>query len=169
MALDKEEKWINEMMAQGKELCAFGIGRYDFVEGTPGEYIYRAELLAKSAKHAESRKYIQFIEDTGAEYLGNCTLKVYFRRKAEYGRFDIYSGIDSQIKYLNRLIIFFSILTSAGFLAGTPYIIASQVYNESMFLFAGIMNIAAGLAVSIGLVTVISKKRRLKKEKTLRE
>jgi hypothetical protein len=84
-SFDKEEKWLNEMSAKGLQLCDVGYCRYTFEEGTPGEYVYRLEMLDNMPGHAESKHYIDFIEDTGAEQIGTLGRWVYFRKKAEGG------------------------------------------------------------------------------------
>ena len=42
---DKEEQWLNQMAANGKALVHTGFCTYEFEDCTPGEYIYRLELL----------------------------------------------------------------------------------------------------------------------------
>ena len=63
---DKEEAWYNEMAAKGYNLSYIRPFQYYFQTGTPGEYIYRQELLDHSPSHPESESYIQFMEETGA-------------------------------------------------------------------------------------------------------
>lgn len=64
---EKEEKWLNEMASKSLNLVDYSFGRYLFEEGTPGEYIYRIELLKEDPMHAESKAYINFMEDSGVE------------------------------------------------------------------------------------------------------
>ena len=42
---DKEEKWLNEMAAQGWALSGVGFCRYTFDKVQPGEYTVRLQLL----------------------------------------------------------------------------------------------------------------------------
>ena len=76
---EKEEQWLNEMAAKGLALVGVGFCRYEFEDCTPGEYSFRLELLDNRPEHPESRKYISFVEETGAEQVGSYHNWVYFR------------------------------------------------------------------------------------------
>ena len=65
---EKEEQWLNDMADKGLILTSVGMpGKYTFEECTPCEYTIRTEKLKNRISHPESKKYIQFIEETGAE------------------------------------------------------------------------------------------------------
>jgi len=100
---EKEEKWLNEMAAQGKALIKYTWCRYEFEDTPKGEYIYRVVLLDKQASHSESQKYIQFVEETGAEYVASYLRWVYFRKKAADGPFELYSDIDSKLRHYKKV------------------------------------------------------------------
>jgi hypothetical protein len=84
----KEEQWLNEMSNQGWQLVKADIGRYKFSPGNPGEYSYRLELLEKDLKSKESTSYIDFLKDTGIEFVSECAKWVYLRRKTADGGFE---------------------------------------------------------------------------------
>lgn len=69
------------MSEKGLQLVSVGFCKYVFDEGAPGEYDVRLELLENWPMHPESTRYIKFIEDTGAEYLGSVMRWAYFRKK----------------------------------------------------------------------------------------
>lgn len=94
---DKEERWLNSMAQQGWVLDQVGFCRYEFVRCEPGEYIVRLEMR----EHDEG--YLSFMAETGAEYVGRMVKWIYFRRKAEYGAFDIFSDLDSRIAHLDGI------------------------------------------------------------------
>ena len=94
---DKEEQWLNTMAQQGWVLDRVGFCRYEFVRCEPGEYIVRLEMR----EHDEG--YLSFMADTGAEYVGRMVKWIYFRRKAEYGPFDIFSDLDSRLAHLKKI------------------------------------------------------------------
>src|SRR5690554_1243643 len=79
MNFEKEEKWINEMAAQGLHLIHYSFTKYVFAEGEPGKYIYRIELLENIPSHPESMAYIRFLEDAGIEHVATHFRWVYFR------------------------------------------------------------------------------------------
>ena len=82
---EDEEKWLNQMAQDGWALCDVGFCRYTFEQCEMGEYTFKLELLANHTGHSESVKYIGFITDTGAEYIGNVLRWVYFRQKTASG------------------------------------------------------------------------------------
>lgn len=94
---DKEERWLNSMAQQGWVLDRLGFCRYEFVRCEPGEYIVRLEMREHDAD------YLSFMADTGAEYVGRMVKWIYFRRKAEFGPFDIFSDLDSRLAHLKKI------------------------------------------------------------------
>ena len=58
------------------------------------------------------------MRETGAEYVGRMVQWVYFRKKAQLGKFDIFSDIDSRISHLNRIGNGLSILGVSNLLIG---------------------------------------------------
>ena len=90
---EKEEKWLNEMVAKGLAMTNYRFYRYTFEECSRGEYIYRIEFLKNPVTHTDSIKYIQFMEDNGAKHIASITKWVYFRKKSADGPFEIYSDL----------------------------------------------------------------------------
>ena len=163
---EKEEKWLNEMSAKGLQLCDVGYCRYTFVEGTPGEYLYRLELLDYWPTNDKSREYIGFMEDTGAEYIGALFRWVYFRKKAEASGFDLFSDIDSRLKHLDRILLL------AGILFGLMLFNAiNSILNlcDAKNMFIGYICCAVALLIGYGFFRLLFKRRKLKKEKLLYE
>ena len=94
---DKEEQWLNAMAHQGWVLDRLGFCRYEFVPCEPGEYTVRLEMR----EHDEA--YLGFMAETGAEYVGRMMKWIYFRRKTELGRFDLFSDTESKIAHLDKM------------------------------------------------------------------
>jgi Protein of unknown function (DUF2812). len=167
--VDKEEKWLNEMSTKGLQLIDVGFCKYVFEEGAVGEYQYRIELLESFPKHPESAAYIHFLEDTGAEHVGSCLRWVYFRKKASEGVFDLFSDIDSRIKYLKRLMgFFFAVLVLnmfAMFLNISVYYVNSTMVN----LICSFISLGISVMIILGIVTFSKRINRFKKERLLRE
>ena len=67
---DKEEQWLNDMAAKGKALVSARYATYEFEDSTPGEYAVRLEMLENAPDSAEGQQYVEFVESTGAEYVG---------------------------------------------------------------------------------------------------
>lgn len=166
---EKEEKWLNEMAAKGLVLVAVGFCQYTFEECSPDEYSVRLELLENVPAHAESENYIEFIEQTGAEYLGSIMRWVYFRRKTDNGEFDLYSDNASRIKHLNRILALLGVACilnicigfgNIGIHFGTGFTISSNI---------GIINLSLGIFLAYGCLRVLFKKRKLIKQQRLFE
>ena len=47
--------------------------------------------------------YVNFVEETGAEYVGRMAKWIYFRRKTELGDFRLFSDLESQIGHLGKM------------------------------------------------------------------
>jgi len=170
---EKEEKWLNDMAAKGLNLTHYSPIKYSFEQGTPGEYIYRLQLLDKLPSHPESMAYINFMEETGAECVATYLRWVYFRKKAADGAFDIYSDYDSRIKHYKRVLSFM----------GTIWVlnIGSGIYNLWLGLVIGAdrgfyfnayissLNWLLAIAFIPMLTSYYKKIRRMKKEKQLFE
>lgn len=104
---DKEEKWLNEMAAKGMALVSVGLCKYIFEDCEPGEYSFKIELLDKMPYRSDSEAYIRFLEETGAEHVGSMLRWIYIRKKTSEGALDLYSDIESKLRYTRRLQIFF--------------------------------------------------------------
>lgn len=168
---DKEEKWLNEMAAKG--LCLVGVGfcRYEFEDCLPGEYNIRLELFKNRPKHPESQAYIGFLEETGAEQVGNFNNWVYFRKKTEDGAFELFSDLDSRIKHLNRIIYTFLPIIILNIFTGIQNIIMffKEYSSISEYHAIGFINIFLSILFIIGLSRLYRKKKRLQKEKQIYE
>ena len=167
---DKEEKWLNEMSEKGLQLVSVGFCKYVFDEGAPGEYDVRLELLENWPMHPESTRYIKFIEDTGAEYLGSVMRWAYFRKKKTEGGFDLFSDIDSRIKHLNRILVLLGLIGGLELYAGSAndllYYFRSGL---TVHLFSSIFCLLLGVLIAYGFVRICRKLNRLKKERILHE
>lgn len=172
---DKEEQWLNEMAAQGWHLISVKYPTYEFEQGEPGAYNIRLELLEYWPKHEESRQYISFVEDIGAEYIGSVLRWVYFRKKTADGAFVLYSDIDSRLKHLKRILslmwiilfitlyntVYYGVVFCANLFASNSMITAHLVWFGVFLLLSAV--------IGRGLLLVIRKKNQLCKERTLHE
>lgn len=166
---EKEEKWLNEMSAKGFQLVGVGPFRYVFDDTIKGQYEYRLELLDNLPLNHKSVDYIRFLEETGVEHVGSMLRWAYFRKKASEGKFELYSDIDSKIKYYKRFIYLF--------LGISPLMIFNVVNNFNAYLnqkhpiFILFTLLPAILAILIGkgIFEINQKIQQLKKEKLIRE
>lgn len=113
----KEEVWLNQMSRQGWNLVDVNFLTYVFSSDEPNEYEYRLVMLEHWPGNPESRAYIEFVEGTGAEYIGAMARWVYFKKKTELGEFSLFSDNSSRLAYFTRLFIFLLLLFIAAVLA----------------------------------------------------
>ncbi|MBO4299305.1 MAG: DUF2812 domain-containing protein [Clostridia bacterium] len=152
---EKEEEWLNEMAMKGWALDSVGFCRYTFEKCEPGEYNVRLEM------HGADQEYIDFMKDTGAEYVGRMVAWIYFRKKATDGPFDLFSDIDSRIEHLKRISWALSCVCGGNLLIG---------FTNTMngFQFAWI-NLLCAAFLAYGLGRIHGKKEALERERRLRE
>jgi hypothetical protein len=162
---EKEEAWLNQMSAQGLLLVNVGVCAYTFEEGTPGEYLYRLELLDKWPSGAEGIAYIRFLEETGIEHVASILRWAYFRRKASDGPFELYSDNSSRIKHCWRIIVMIGV---AGVLNALQIPVNIQRlidgYVNTTFIFLLAAHTLLTLLIAVGIISLYKKIRRLKKE-----
>lgn len=151
---EKEERWLNEMSAKGLSLSDYSWCRYVFEETPNTRYIYRIELLENVPKHPESQAYLRFLEDNGIECAAMYMRWVYLRKNAEDGPFEIYSDHASQLRYYQRLLLFFNTMMGIELGAGLMNLVLVIIY-----LFMGgrqgfpVANLILGLGVTgLGLL-----------------
>lgn len=166
---DKEERWLTEMAAKG--LCLVGVGwcRYEFEDCQPGEYAVRLELLDNKPDHAESRKYISFIEETGAEQVGSYLCWVYFRRKAELGPFDLFSDNASRVRHLKRILLMIGLLGGFNIFAALYNLFIGLAWNSAVNIICACVSAAVAVPFTIGFVRLWKKMRALQREQLIFE
>jgi hypothetical protein len=104
--LEKEEAWLNEMAAKGLDLVVpgkLGPPPYRFEQGAPGEWTYRIQILPGRAGKPATRRYLEFMSETGIETVAAIGFKAYFRKPTSEGAFDIFSDLESRVAQVRRL------------------------------------------------------------------
>lgn len=165
---DKEEMWLNEMVTKGLCLVSVGFCKYEFEDCVPGEYKICLQLLDKLPRHPEMQKYIEFMEQTGAEHVGSFTRWIYFRRKANLGDFQLFSDNASRVKYLTTMLSFIALVIGLNLYIGL-YNLLLVFFFENTFNYIGLLNLAIGLIGLPGTVKLWKKRNRIKKESQLFE
>lgn len=158
---EKEEAWLNQMAAQGLHCVNYVFGRYTFEKGTPGEYIYRLQLLEYAPGHAQSKAYLDFLEDSGVEHFASHVRWVYLRKKAEQGPFELFSDIPSRLAHYRRIVLMFIPIMIANFVFGLRTFHDGQPHN--------LLNLAAFLLLAYPSIIYSRQIHTLKKESGIRE
>ena len=169
---EKEEQWLNEMVDKGFIPTSVKMpGKYTFEECIPGEYTIRTEKLKNRISHPESKKYIQFIEETGAEKIDSILDWVYFKKKNDGTPFELYSDNKSKIKHLNRMISFLLILGLFNLYIGiiNVYMAITDYSRISNFNYIGIFNILFSFLAFYGCLKLYKKRKKLKQESDIFE
>lgn len=165
---DKEEKWLNEMAAKGLCLVSINGFRYEFEDCVPGEYTIKMELLEKSPKKPESKKYLEFLEETGAEFVGSFSNWVYLRKNRNKGEFELYSDNKSRVEHLSRILKTILSVLILNLFAGAVNI--WSLIQSHMFMNAvGVINIILAFIGIFGYIRISKKLKRIKKEAELFE
>lgn len=153
---EKEEIWLNQMAQSGWVLDGVGFCKYHFVQCEPGEYTVRLEM------HEADDEYMNFMAETGAEFVGRMVQWVYFRKKAEMGAFDIFSDIDSRIGHLKKIGNMLSIVAAGNLLIGIGA-------NANSAVPLGLINLACAALLAYALGRIHGKKEALEKERQIHE
>ena len=148
---EREEIWLNDMAMNGWVLESVGFCSYHFVRCEPGEYSVRLEM------HAYDEAYVQFMRETGAEYIGRMVMWIYFRKKTADGPFDLFSDIDSRISHLDKIG---KMLTITGFLN-----LGIGLVNTTNVSGFGWINLLCATLLMYALGRIHGKKEALEKER----
>lgn len=165
---DKEEQWLNDMAAKGLCLVSVGWCRYEFEDCVPGEYSVRLELLKERPDHPESGKYLEFLEETGAEHVGSYQKWVYLRKKKSDGEFALFSDNESRVQHLTRIIRMITALTFFNFYIGV-YNLFIAIAWDSPVNYLGFVNIALTAVIAFGIAKLWRKRQRLKEDQRIFE
>ena len=165
---EKEQAWLNEMSAKGLALVAVGLCRYEFEPCQPGEYQYCLELLKNSPSHPESRQYLQFVEETGAEHVGSYLRWVYLRKRTKDGPFELYSDNESRIRQLTLIIRLLAAIGIANLGAGIYNVILALTIGLPIN-WLGLVNIALSVFAGVGGWRLWQKRKRLQSESQIYE
>lgn len=158
---DKEERWLNEMASNGWALVQVGFCKYTFERCEPNEYSIRLEMRT----HDDS--YISFLEETGAEYIGRFFVWQFFRKKSEYGQFDLFSDIDSKLSHLGRIHKTLLIIGILNFASGMLNVF--EGVHSSANSFVAILNLLLATTLMYGVGRIKGKMEYLENERQLRE
>lgn len=165
---EEEETWLNQMADEGWALCEIGYCRYVFEPCEKGEYQFRLEYLANCIGHTESVKYINFLEETGAEYIGHYLRWAYFRQNTAKGSFELHSSRASKIKYMERVTGAISGLAIANLVIGVCNVLITLL-NHTGFNMIGIVNIVLAVFLYGGYRKINGKCQKLVEEQQLFE
>lgn len=97
--IDAEEEYLNKMSKKGYYLENYKVGFYKFKKIKDTDYTYRVDLVPNKPQQ-EIQEYIDLVKESGAKLIQNNGVWMYFRKK---GDFKLYTDVDSQIDFYNRI------------------------------------------------------------------
>ena len=153
---EKEELWLNTMAQSGWVLEKIGYATFYFTPCQPGEYTIRLEM------RDPDESYISFMEETGAEFIGKVMKWHYFRKKATFGSFDIFSDVDSKIEHFKKIANMLKAVTIMNLVVG----IANSI-NPSLRI--GWINLLCATLLAYGFGRIQGRIESLEKERLLTE
>ena len=166
---DKEEKWLGDMAAQGKALVSARYITYEFEDSAPGEYAVRLEMLEHAPGSAEGQQYIDFVESTGAEYVGKVMKWVYFRKKKELGEFELHGDNATRIKHLKGIMVLLLPLGALNLFCSIPNLSVGIGMGSTVNVLCGLLNLAVAVLLGKGWTLLNEKKKKLEKDAQLFE
>lgn len=166
---EEEDKWLNDMAAQGKALVSARYATYEFEDSEPGEYAIRLEMLEYLPDSEEGKQYIAFVEETGAEYVGKVMKWVYFRKKRVLGDFELHGDNATRIKHLRGIINLLRPLTVINTGAGVYNLCIGIGLNSAVNVVCGCASLALTALLICGMNKLNEKKKKLEKESQLFE
>ncbi len=167
---EKEEAFLNEMSRAGWNLTAVGFCRYIFRRGTPGEYLYKLDMVERTESDEVKESYFNFLTDCGIRVVGEFKDWIYLQKRAADGPFDTKNDTYAKLRQVNK-VYSFSIRTECNLLRIFAIIIilfsllqmiASNNIGLSDFCGGVIqgVGISAVIALAIIWVPIITKLRR---------
>ena len=166
---DKEEQWLNDMAAKGKALVSARYITYEFEDSAPGEYAIRLEMLENSPTSHEGRQYIEFVESTGAEFVGRVMKWVYFRKKAADGEFELHGDNATRIRHLKGIVHLLLPLAIVNAGMGLYNLCIGIGLNSWVNVLCAGLSAAVTALLCVGMKKLNEKKKRLERDAQLFE
>lgn len=156
---EEEEQWLNRMAQTGWVLEKLGFATFYFRPCEPGAYIIRTEMRNKD------EDYVNFMAETGAEYVGRMAKWIYFRRETRLGDFRIFPDLESRIRHLEGIAKGLKAIGLANLVIGMV-----NTFNSGVARFpVGWINLLCAALCMYCCGRIQGKMDALRKEKQLME
>ncbi|WP_409369104.1 DUF2812 domain-containing protein [Lysinibacillus sp. 38-6] len=154
----QEERWVNEMAAQGWHLTKNIISFFVFEQGEPGKYKYRNELVV-----GQKKDYYEFLESLNIECVSKFGVWAYYRKEAADGEFELFSDATSKLNYLKTISRLFIPLAIFSILIGLFNIYTGLTTSPATFLSInlGVLNVFLGLIMFVPIRKIQRRKKSL--------
>lgn len=163
---DKEEIWLNRLCEKGWAMTGFFLGVYTFQPCEPGKYTYRIDMPGEIGKNKigdqQKRQYIDFVEETGAEYVCDWGWWVTFRKETSEGKFELYTDLESKIalyKRIRKMFLWIGIFECyIGFINTRHLVENNEIYGAKLMIMLVIY-----LAITIFAYMILKTTVKIKK------
>ena len=152
---ESEEKWINEMAKEGWNLTAVGFCRYIFRRGTPGEYIYKVDVVERTASDEVSESYFNFLTDCNIRIVGDLTDWIYLQKKAADGPFAMKDDAYAKLRTVNKAYSF-AVRTLCRLLAIFAVIVAICLVGMSLASVDAVYDFFEGVTFGVSTSALIA-------------
>lgn len=105
----KATHYLNNMAEKGYALKRFFAGFYFFKKCEKGAHRYQIDFADRP--FFPSREYKEFMEDTGVEIVQTWGFWIMLRKPAQEGEFQLYSDIESSLRYYTKILILFKVVS----------------------------------------------------------
>lgn len=155
---DKETSWLDEMADKGYAMTGFFAGFYSFEKCEPGEYRYQVDFADKP--FALSKNYRDFMTEMEIEIVQQWFFWIILRKKANKGKFQLYTDVDSSITHYKKIRRMFKIVTILEIICFvTECLCAAMLHSQTKQLLPVIFSfILAAILIAL-LRTVVSINR----------
>lgn len=100
---DEEERWLNEMSAQGWQFVGYTFPcRYTFEQGEPNAYQYQLQAMEHRIGSQEGQAYLSFLSDLNIELVCSYLFWAYLRKPNDGKPFELFSDVQSKMKHMRR-------------------------------------------------------------------
>lgn len=167
---DEEERWLNEMSAQGWHFVQYSFPfRYTFEQGEPDAYQYQLQALEHRLSSRESQNYIAFLRDMDIELVASYLFWAYLRKPNDGKPFEIFSDVESKLRHMRRFAsipLVCLMMLCINLMWGAP-VLMEHGGIVGMVLVA--LEIVLALLMIYGLTRMTVKYRELEKQRDMHE
>lgn len=100
---EEEERWLNEMAAQGWHFVKYNFPfRYTFEQGEPNAYQYQLQAMEHRIGSHEGQAYLAFLRELNIEMVWSYLFWAYLRKPNDGRPFELFSDVQSKMKHMRR-------------------------------------------------------------------
>lgn len=151
---EKEEQWLNEMAKEGWHLTAVGCCRYIFRRGNPGEYIYKLDIVERTASDEVKESYFNFLTECDIRIVGEWKDWLFLQKKAADGPFDMKDDTYAKLRHVNK-VYSFAVRTLCRLLAIFAVIVIVSCVGNTLTSNINIKEFFQGIALGTSTSAII--------------